>query len=186
LTTRVPEIVPQKTYRAYILQGTAIVSAADLVDPTKNNVNSSLVDVAGNYITVTADGNTPLNFKLKDGQRLVFTDLPVGTAYSVNEAGTPNYKPSCVVFTASATGVAIGTGSEAAGDPLATGWQLVAELDPAISGIMNRAAYDNYRGDITPTGIDINDLPFIGMIAIALIVGVGYVLNRSRRVAAIS
>jgi hypothetical protein len=39
----------------------------------------------------------------------------------------------------------------------------------------------NTREDITPTGLNLNDLPFIGMIVLALMSIIGFIILKSRK-----
>jgi len=97
-------------------------------------------------------------FSLRHGQRLVFVDTPVGTSYAVQEAAAVHYIPSFIVTTNGVLGENVtGTISE----PLGTGTQFVGEL-------ANSADFTNTRDFVTPMGLNLNNLPFIGLIVLAV------------------
>ncbi|MCL2818823.1 MAG: hypothetical protein FWD41_03770, partial [Actinomycetia bacterium] len=175
MLTKNPLVDGTPIYKGYILDvdGT-IVGATDLADAAKNNATIGGVDGEGNsYIAFSSTGGTGSgsSFKLMHGQRLVFTDLPIGTAYVVDESATINYTPFYTITYAG------DVGDEVAGSlsgALGTGAQLVG-VNP------NSAAFRNNRDNIVPGGIDINDLPFIGMIVLAILILAGYLYARSRK-----
>ena len=115
--------------------------------------------------------STATTFTLKHGQSLVFVDTPVGTGYSITEAAAQHYKPSVDVITNGGTPVRI---SEIIPNTaLQTGQQLVGE------GV-NSAAFTNTRDNITPTGLNLNNLPFLLLIALGLVAIVGYTVVKVR------
>ena len=151
-------------YKAYIVENGAVVSPA-------NNANSALIGTEDgvSYIKIASTGNT--DFSLKHGQSLVFVDTPVGTRYVVEEQMAPNYIPSVIVTTNAVQGENVtGTISSA----LSTDIQLVGEL-------LNSANFTNNRDSVTPTGLNLNDLPFIGLIALGAGSLLFFVVAKSRR-----
>jgi len=160
LVTDVPEF-----YRAYIVENDAVI------DP-KDNANASVIgeDAGGNkYIEISTTGETA--FKLKDSQSLVFVDTPVGSNYVVTEAATPNYIPSYIVTTDSSAGTEV-TGIM--NTELSTKTQRVGER-------VNSADFTNNRESVTPTGLNLNDLPFIGLIALAIASLLIFLVAKSRK-----
>ena len=148
-------------YRAYVVENNAVV--ADIT----NNVGAGAAtgsDAGGAYIQVPSSGATA--FLLRHGQRLVFVDTPVGTRYSVTETAVTNYVASFIITT---NGVAA---NAVAG--LFTGVQFVGEL-------ANSAAFTNTRDSVTPTGLNIDNLPFIGLIALAAGALVIFIVAKSRK-----
>lgn len=102
-------------------------------------------------------------FSLKHNQILVFEDLPAGTKYKVTETAASNYK----------TDVSI-TANEKVETYNSDNQYLVGEKD-------NSAGFTNTYTVPTPTGIIINNLPFIIMIVLA---GAGilfFVISRRRK-----
>jgi hypothetical protein len=145
--------------------------------------NAIVTDITPNYTgsEATVDGNskpiieftpgTALTVNLKHGQRLIFTDLYVGTTFNVNEKATADYTPSYIV---TVNGVA---GSKVPGEmnkELSTGDKIVGEAK-------NAADYTNAYKPVTPTGISVDNLPFIALIVIALGALAAYIVVKSRR-----
>jgi len=156
-------IAPDTAYRAYVIENGHIVTSA------ANGAIAGNDDQGQPYLSVTAGSS--LSFSLKDGQKLAFINTPVGTRYAVNEAGTAAYIPSFIIVT---NGVAQPAVSGSMGASLATGDQYVGEA-------ANSADYTNERDTVTPTGLNIDDLPFIGMIAIALVAATIGLVYKARR-----
>ena len=131
-----------------------------LIPNPPNYYRAYLVDSNGrvddSYIAVSTTGET--EFRLRDGQRLVFVDTPVGTGYMVEEIGSANYSPSLTVTTG---GEKMDYAEREMGENFPSGPQFVGEPG-------NSAAFTNRRDTITPTGLNLNDLPFIGLIILGL------------------
>lgn len=108
--------------------------------------------------------------KLKDGQKLVFEDLPAGTTYSVTEIGTEGYTPTAAVVENGTDR----TQNSGKGESITVSNKLVGENANSTT-VTN--TYDD--GSITPTGILIQNLPFI-LLAVVCIVGI-FVSVVSRR-----
>ena len=142
-----PSIPGPTAYKAYVVQDGKIVTTEANGAPEGKD-----------YIEFVS--GTPNTFKLKDGQQLVFTNTPVGTRYDIKQEGTTAYKASVIV---TYNGVAKPAVSGADfGDPVEVKNMLVGETD-------TNAAFTNARNDnVTPTGLDIGNLPFFGMIFLAL------------------
>jgi len=142
-----PSIPGPAAYKAYVVQGGKIVTTEENGAPTGQD-----------YIEFVS--GTPNTFKLKDGQQLVFTNLPVGTRYDLRQEGTAAYKASVVVSYNEVLAPAV-SGADY-GDPVEITNKLVGEVESS-------AAFTNARNDsVTPTGLDIGNLPFFGMIFLAL------------------
>lgn len=125
-------------------------------------------------------GGTPYTFEsgvtktitLKHGQSLVFETLPTGTKYSVAEQGVSKYTPSARVVVKDG----IVDKNAQKGEPLTISDQTV------YSKVNNGAAVTNTYDDasVTPTGIIINNLPFILLIVVAAAGLSLYVVSRRR------
>lgn len=116
--------------------------------------------------TKTVTPGTPCEFTLKDNQMLIFEDLPAGTTYNVTETTVEKYNTTTVL---------VENGETASG---------TAIIDKALVGEKdNYARYTNTFDDdsVTPTGIIINNLPFILMIVIAGAGIVLFVISRRRK-----
>lgn len=116
--------------------------------------------------TKTVTSGTPCEFTLKDNQMLIFEDLPAGTTYNVTETTVAKY---------TATTELVANGVTTSGNEIINN-ALVGEKD-------NYARYTNTFDDssVTPTGIIINNLPFILMIVIAGAGIVLFVISRRRK-----
>lgn len=153
------------TYKAYLVEnGSVIIPAAE------NGTFTTGTDGSGTYIVVTA--GTDLSINLKHGQSLVFTDLPVGASFEAVEGAVSNYAPS-VALTINDDTVNVPSGT--VGTSLSTSERMIGEKE-------NSAAFTNtFDTTITPTGISMNDLPFIMMIALAAGALVLFVVVKSRK-----
>lgn len=150
------------------------LAVPQLGQPIPSHFKAYIVDedglVGDSPIEVASNGLT--TFSLKHGQRLVFVDTPVGTGYVVTEAGATHYTPSVTVIT---NGVTPGTTIPGASEQdLTTGNQLVGEND-------NSTVFTNTRADVTPTGLNLKDIPFIGLIVLGLGALVTYIMLNVRR-----
>jgi len=103
----------------------------------------------------------------------VFINTPVGTNYDVEENGTPAYKATLVITSNGNEEAALGTGNPLGANVDASG-KLVGEA-------ANKAEFKNARDDVTPTGLNLNDIPFIGLILLALGTAVSFVVIKVRR-----
>lgn len=105
------------------------------------------------------------SFTLGNNQLLVFEDLPAGTTYTVTETTVDDYVTTTELIE---NGVAKSDGETVSA--------LVGEKD-------NYAKYTNTfkDNDITPTGIIINNLPFVVMIVLAGVGIVFFVITRRRK-----
>ena len=122
---------------------------------------------------------TPKEFSLADGEQLVFHNLPVGTTYVVKELAAPDgYKPSVTVIENETPTLTNKTVQEA--EALDTLKQdgtknLVGEHE-------NRVTFTNtHQGGVVPTGILMNNLPFILLVAVAIVAFVSLAVIKRRR-----
>lgn len=109
---------------------------------------------------------------LKHGDRMTFDELPTGIHYTISESGTTNYTPS---YNGKSNGIDI-NGSASKGENLAAENILVGEN-------ANSNIYTNEYDDegITPTGIIINNLPFILLIFITIMAFVLYIISKRHK-----
>ena len=156
-------------YPAYVVEGTRVIGGEELL----LNASASQIgtdDGGLNFINISSRDIT--SFRLKHGQRLVFVNTPVGTRYTVTEAAAVGYVSS-VEIRADLT-VVDTVANTLPNLPVLTGYRFVGEW-------INTAAFENNRTTIVPTGLNINDLPFVGMIAFPVIFLLGYVALKSRK-----
>ena len=121
-----------------------------------------------------AENNT-YTFKLKHGQNVKFTGLPVGTKISVTESATPNYKGSAEVVINNGTKDAVAESKF--NDALTVS-------DKTLGQYKNTVDVTNTYNDVPVTGIIMNTLPYVLMIAlcgVALIAFVGFKRRRLQK-----
>ena len=122
---------------------------------------------------------TPKSFTLADGEQLVFSNLPVGTTYVVKELDAlDGYTPSVTVVENRTTTVNRTAAQEGdALDTLKEGGKknLVGEYE-------NKVTFTNtHQGGVVPTGILMNNLPFILLVAVAIVAFVSLAVIKRRR-----
>lgn len=122
---------------------------------------------------------TPKSFTLADGEQLVFSNLPVGTTYVVKEFDAlDGYTPSVTVVENRTTTVNRAAAQEGdALDTLKDGGKknLVGEHE-------NKVTFTNtHQGGVVPTGILMNNLPFILLVAVAIVAFVSLAVIKRRR-----
>lgn len=122
---------------------------------------------------------TPKSFTLADGEKLVFHNLPVGTTYVVKELDAlDGYTPSVTVVENRTTTVNRTAAQEGdALDTLKEGGKknLVGEYE-------NKVTFTNtHQGGVVPTGILMNNLPFILLVAVAIVAFVSLAVIKRRR-----
>ena len=149
-------------YKAYLVGSTGVL------DPRPAVTNPALVeqDTSTNgyrYIRFAPD--TLVEFQLTHGQTLVFVNTPVGTQYSVTQAAQTGYTTTIT--------------------PIYNNETLAVETALAYTGLvgerMNAAYYTNAFGDNIPTGLNINDLPFYGLILLAVGGLVVFIIIKARK-----
>ena len=123
--------------------------------------------------TLTLTGGT-YTFNLKHNESLKFTGLPVGTKITVTEAGAANYKASAKVFL---------NGVEKTPAPAASKYnELLKAVDQEKLG-QNKNTVDvtNTYNHVPTTGIIMNTLPYVLMIALCGAALFGFVAFKRRR-----
>lgn len=138
--------------------------------PTGTDANT-LGGVKADGKAITLTGNT-YTFKLKHNEGVKFTGLPVGTTISVTEAATPNYKGSAAV---TINGIDAGT---------VTAAKYNAELkvsDKKLGQKKNAVDVTNEYNNVPTTGIIMNTLPYVLMIALCGAALMAFVAFKRRR-----
>jgi hypothetical protein len=138
-------------YKAYLVNssGGAIVPAAG-----NGSGWSAASGAMAGYWYVEIDAlDSAVSFSIKPGQFLRVVDLPYGTKYEVQEITPTTYIPSYKI-----DGGAVETGTKSM--TLATGTQTISTPNHMV-------AYTNNRDEAPPTGLDFNDLPFVGLMILA-------------------
>jgi len=174
LTLAVPtEVTPVPAYyKAYV-----VGSTGDVIDPA-NNVGAADAALIGTdqttngYSYIEVSTSDPTDIMLKHGQTLVFVNTPVGTGYTVTENDPTGYVPSFLVTTNGDTPLESTQGTLST--ELSTGDQLVGEAT-------NATVFTNTRDLITPTGLSMSVMPFVGLIGLAGAGLVAFVVVKSRK-----
>jgi len=173
VTVTKPSLVPgTPVYKAYIVE-----NGYGLTNIAANGLTASGSDVGGAYVNVNS--GTALNFKLKHGQYLAFTNTHVGSSYIVSETGTAGYIPSAIVTTNNVPGgMVTGTRGSNLALPDGTIYTILR-----VGELLNRAAFTNTNDRPPETGLNINDLPFYGLLILAAggIAALVIVKTRSRK-----
>lgn len=120
-----------------------------------------------------ADPTVTYTFKLKATEKIVFSGLPTGATYDIKETGVANYKAKATLTTGSAT-------SQIAEGALGAD---ISKTGTLIDEGTNKAEFTNTYQEITITGVIMNVLPFVMMIAIAGAAAAMYVVSRRRKMA---
>ena len=139
---------------------------------TDSTTLGGVKDANGNKITINEDGS--YTFKLKANGNMKFTGVPVGTKISVVEAATPNYKGSAE---STFNGV-VQTKIEA------TKYDEAITVTNTLGQKQNKVAVTNTYNYVPTTGIIMNTLPYVLMIAlcgVALIAFVGFKRRRLQK-----
>jgi hypothetical protein len=158
LTLNKPAVVPGAavTYKAYVLDA---ATNAVVTDAANGPGGAPANDTHGDHFVVTS--GMPITLRLKHGQKLAFGDLHIGATYTLTEQGAANWVPEVTVTTA---GVVAGSPVSAAkGQPLTIG----SPTAVLVADGANLAAFTNSYDVGTPTGLDIDDLPFLLMLVLA-------------------
>lgn len=142
--------------------------------PTGTDANTlGGVKANGTVIALTGTKNDTYEFTLKHNKNVKFIGLPVGTIISVTEAATPNYKGSAAV---TINGVNAGT---------ATADQYNAVLtvsDKTLGQKQNAVDVTNEYNNVPTTGIIMNTLPYVLMVALCGVALVAFVASKRRKV----
>jgi len=157
-----------KTYKAYVVDASGIVSPIGTEITAAANVKT---DGSGKqYIEVTS--GTKVDVSLRHGQRLAFMDLEVGASFTVTEKGDPDYKPSYSLVLNGGAPVTQNPGT--VNTPLTIPSSYIGEA-------ANSAAYTNTRNTTTPTGINVDTLPYFALIGVVLASFAGFAVFKARK-----
>jgi len=159
-----------------------------VLDVRTDNFTAYIMEKVGNtYVTketLTVTPGTAKEFTLKHNQFLVFKDTPVGSTYAVKEILPEEnpYKPSAVSTYGDKTSR---IPEAAAGTTLAVPTpQTLIDLgikQMFVHKTTTKTDFTNTQDGVTPTGLNLNNLPFIAMIALALASLAAFVVVKSRK-----
>lgn len=141
----------------------------DFPTGTDANTLGGVKDADGNKITINEGGT--YTFKLKANKNMKFTGVPVGTKISVVESATPNYKGSAEsVFNGlSQTKVEASKYNEA------------ITVKNTLGQKQNKVDVTNTYNYVPTTGIIMNTLPYVLMIALCGAALMAFVAFKRRR-----
>jgi hypothetical protein len=179
----------------YIMQwkadksGFVALTAADLADyPAADKGIIKYDNDGAAYIEFTAGVplGEPVKVHLKHNQVIGFIKVPVGSPFAVTETGNADYIPSYVIKIGADTNLITSPSNVAAGDSL--GFPRDGESiykyhvgEKYTGGNGSYAEYTNTRKDVTPTGVNTNDMPYNALIAVVLVALGGFIVLTARR-----
>ena len=133
---------------------------------------ATLGGVKGNGATITIGQDGTYSFKLKTTESMKFTGVPVGTEIAVTESGTANYKGSAAV-------VINGTTQDTV---TATKYGEAIEVSgKSLGQKKNTVDVTNTYNYVPTTGIIMNTLPYVLMIALCGAALIAFVAFKRRR-----
>ena len=141
---------------------------------TDANTLGGIKDANGKSVTL-GEGGT-YTFKLKANANMKFTGVPVGTTISVKESAAKNYKGSAEI---TINGTKLTTVAETSYNT-----ELTAVTNQKLGQKQNTVDVTNTYNDVPVTGIIMNTLPYVLMIAlcgVALIAFVGFKRRRLQK-----
>jgi len=175
ITLKNPDVLKDATskitsYIGYIVDenGTIVTTDTDK-NYAKTYTNDGGIEFTLNATTGVSESQT---ISLKHGQYLVFPYAPTGTYFQAVETGAKNYTPSAKILV---NDISTDAPTVAEGANLDTAEKIVGQ------NAKNGADFTNKYKDITPTGIIINNLPFVMMIIFAAVVFVAVIAFGVRR-----
>lgn len=124
------------------------------------------IDQIGNSTKITVPVGEAKTFELKHNEKLVFPLLPVGTKYDISETAATGYTTT------------LKTKED--------GKQEVAEISATVTNKLigdetNYAKYTNEKPSTPPTGILINNLPFIMLIVVAIGAFAAFIVSKRHK-----
>ncbi len=125
--------------------------------------------------TLDFEEGTANSFELSDGEYISFKELPAGTTYVVEETGTTNYTGS--IITTSNNNAAAEKKAEKSTNLVASQAVVGEMVDGNSAAVTN--TYDDQSA--TPTGIIVNNLPYVALLLVAVVGCVVIFAGRKRR-----
>lgn len=139
--------------------------------PTGTDANTlgGVKDADGHVISI--DENGTYTFKLTANKNMKFTGVPVGTKINVTESATPNYKGSAKsVFN-----------GQAQADVVADKYNEAITVENTLGQKQNKVDVTNTYNYVPTTGIIMNTLPYVLMIALCGAALMAFVAFKRRR-----
>ena len=144
--------------------------------PTGTDANTLGGIKDANGKPVSLEGNGTCSFKLKATESMKFTGVPVGTIITVKESAAKNYKGSAEITINGAKLTPVAA--------TAYNTELTAVTNQKLGQKQNTVDVTNTYNDVPVTGIIMNTLPYVLMIAlcgVALIAFVGFKRRRLQK-----
>ena len=138
--------------------------------PKETDANT-LGGVKGNGIAIELQ-NGEYGFSLKHGGSMKFTGLPVGTSMTVSESNTPNYKGSASYVI---------NGGELQSITASKYNESVEVKDKKLGQKKNTVDVTNTYNNVPTTGIIMNTLPYVMMIALGGVALLGYIYLKNKK-----
>lgn len=139
--------------------------------PKGTDVDTLGAKAGDKKLTLETDGT--YTFNLKHNESLKFTGLPVGTTITVTETGAANYKASASVVLNGATATTLAAGEYHE--------DLTAVTNGKLGQKTNTVDVTNTYNHVPTTGIIMNTLPYVLMIALCGAALFGFVAFKRRR-----
>ena len=149
------------------------------------NANGDVITTSANYAGTIEDGfftvtsGEPFTVNLTNNERLAFVDLHIGSDVEVEEKANEDYKAKYVRTFAGNTEYTAADKDMAWGFPVNS-----SDAGPhyiSAGAGENTVTFTNMRAGATPTGISVDNLPFIALIGVAIAGLVGFVITKSRK-----
>jgi len=166
ITVTKPELVtaPQ-TYRAYVIDADGVIMDEIPTAMTTGNIGND-----GNYDYIEFPSGTRVDVNLLHGEKLQFIDLHVGTKIAALEETPAGYTPKYqLTIAGDPKGVQPGQQGIAHGFPSTTD-----PLDKYTGEGVNKAEFTNMYQITAPTGISVNDLPYIALLMVGFLALAGF------------
>ncbi|MDR1271710.1 MAG: hypothetical protein LBK04_01775 [Clostridiales Family XIII bacterium] len=171
VTITIPSLVTETSYKAWLVDATSVVTVPGTeYDSGEGN----------NYYTF--ESGTAKAVAIRPGQRLIFANLPVGTSYAASQTAPANYVLNAAVTygsnepVSSENTVSANTVSTSGSD-----FDSVAKRVGNSSSAVSNVVFTNKYDISAPTGIAMDNLPYILLILLALTALAAYVAGRLRR-----
>ena len=129
--------------------------------------------VKGNGEAIEIDESGNCSFKLQHNKKMKFTGLPVGTKMTVTESATPNYKGSAKVTINGVEESKLVTASKYN--------EAIVVSNKRLDQKKNAVDVTNTYNNVPTTGIIMNTLPYVMMIALGGAALVGYIYLKRRK-----
>lgn len=154
----------------------AFAFTATFAFPTGTDANTlGGIKAANGDTVISVEGGT-YTFKLKANENMKFTGVPVGTTITVKESAAKNYKGSAEIIINGAKLTPVAETSY--------NTELTAVTNQKLGQNQNTVDVTNTYNDVPVTGIIMNTLPYVLMIAlcgVALIAFVGFKRRRLQK-----